>query len=373
MSTLEVALRAIGVVLLALLAAALLRSRRRDDTGRVTAALAASVAAFLISSAPGASRLPGLVVYPLATLCSTHPVWFWLACTALFADRFRLTRAHWACVAAMGTVGLAHWLVYPARPWFAAPLWLTFAAASLGFILLGPVTVFTGRRADLDERRRRIRRAVLPPLGVWLAAVVITQLIVLSLHRSTPRPLVLLNLGLIDALACAALLWFVRLRPSEWFELAEPAPDVMALTRAEARVLERLNARLLPERLYAQAAVSLSALAATLGTQEHVLRRVINRGLGFRNFNDFLHAHRLREAAQRLRDPAAARLPVLTIALESGYGSIGPFNRAFRARFGVTPTQFRRGALAAQLGMAAVAATAVDTAGAAALESARVR
>jgi AraC-like DNA-binding protein len=33
---------------------------------------------------------------------------------------------------------------------------------------------------------------------------------------------------------------------------------------------------------------------------------------------------------------------VLTIALEVGYGSIGPFNRAFKERFGVTPTEYRR-------------------------------
>ena len=88
--------------------------------------------------------------------------------------------------------------------------------------------------------------------------------------------------------------------------------------------------------------MTITALAEVLGTQEHVLRRVINRGLGFRNFNDFLHAHRLREASARLRDPAARRIPVLTIALEAGYGSIGPFNRAFRERFGMTPTEYRR-------------------------------
>ena len=33
---------------------------------------------------------------------------------------------------------------------------------------------------------------------------------------------------------------------------------------------------------------------------------------------------------------------VLTIALEAGYGSIGPFNRAFKERFGLTPTEYRR-------------------------------
>jgi AraC-like DNA-binding protein len=60
--------------------------------------------------------------------------------------------------------------------------------------------------------------------------------------------------------------------------------------------------------------------------------------LGYRNFNDFLHHYRLQEAAARL---LAEDLPILSIALDCGYGSIGPFNRAFRQRFGMTPTEYR--------------------------------
>ncbi len=43
----------------------------------------------------------------------------------------------------------------------------------------------------------------------------------------------------------------------------------------------------------------------------------------------------IREACERLRRPEDARLPVLSIALGVGYGSIGPFNRAFKARVGM--------------------------------------
>src|SRR5204863_6104559 len=82
-------------------------------------------------------------------------------------------------------------------------------------------------------------------------------------------------------------------------------------------------------------------LAAELRTQEYLLRRAINKHLGYRNFNDFLHDYRLQEAARRLESASDRALPVLTIALDCGYGSIGPFNRAFKARFGVTPTQYR--------------------------------
>jgi len=37
---------------------------------------------------------------------------------------------------------------------------------------------------------------------------------------------------------------------------------------------------------------------------------------------------------------------VLTIAMDAGFQSIGPFNRAFKAEIGLTPTEFRRDALA---------------------------
>jgi len=37
---------------------------------------------------------------------------------------------------------------------------------------------------------------------------------------------------------------------------------------------------------------------------------------------------------------------VLTIAMDLGYGSLAPFNRAFRETTGQSPTDFRRAAFA---------------------------
>ena len=37
-----------------------------------------------------------------------------------------------------------------------------------------------------------------------------------------------------------------------------------------------------------------------------------------------------------------AAIAILTIALDTGFQSIGPFNRAFKAHTGMTPTEFRR-------------------------------
>jgi AraC-like DNA-binding protein len=47
-----------------------------------------------------------------------------------------------------------------------------------------------------------------------------------------------------------------------------------------------------------------------------------------------------------LADARKRELPVLTIALTAGFQSIGPFNRAFKAATGLTPTEFRKQKLA---------------------------
>jgi AraC-like DNA-binding protein len=350
MSSLELLLRSLGVVQLALLAGVMLQARRRDQTARIGAALCVSIGAFMLTSMPDADRLLGVFVYPLAAVCSTHPVWFWLFCAALFADGLRLGRGHVLCIVAMAIAGLLYQLVaqpawYSASPGVVRPLGVAFGLASLAFIGLGPLTVRAGQRSDLDERRRRIRTWFVPAVSAYLGIVVVVQAWAVIAGRFTPEPLVLLNLAVIDVLAGLALLSFFRIRVVNWLDPIErPVPDADSLSSLERNVLDRLTRRLVSERLYTREGLTITVLAELLGTQEHILRRVINRGLGFRNFNDFLHSHRLRDASARLRDPTDSRVPVLTIALEVGYGSIGPFNRAFKQRFGVTPTEYRRAA-----------------------------
>jgi AraC-like DNA-binding protein len=42
-----------------------------------------------------------------------------------------------------------------------------------------------------------------------------------------------------------------------------------------------------------------------------------------------------------LTDPSQRDVPILTIALDAGFGSLGPFNRAFREAEGCTPSSYR--------------------------------
>ena len=96
------------------------------------------------------------------------------------------------------------------------------------------------------------------------------------------------------------------------------------------------------EHVYRDMELTIRSLAEQLGIAEHRLRRVINKQLEYRNFNDFLNHYRLAEICARLADPGQAHTPILTIAMDAGYKSMTTFNRAFRTLQGQTPTDFRQ-------------------------------
>jgi AraC-like DNA-binding protein len=82
-------------------------------------------------------------------------------------------------------------------------------------------------------------------------------------------------------------------------------------------------------------------VAARVGVPEYRLRRLINQRLGHRNFAAYLNGFRLAEVKAALADPAQRDVPILTIALDAGFGSLAPFNRAFRDAEGMTPSDYR--------------------------------
>ena len=83
--------------------------------------------------------------------------------------------------------------------------------------------------------------------------------------------------------------------------------------------------------------VRLQDLAAVAGMSKYHFLRVFRRLTGMTPYQYLLSA-RMRRAARAL---ASTRRPVLTIALDSGFGDLSTFNRRFRAAFGATPTQYR--------------------------------
>jgi AraC-like DNA-binding protein len=58
-------------------------------------------------------------------------------------------------------------------------------------------------------------------------------------------------------------------------------------------------------------------------------------------FTDYVLAQRLVFAYQRLADPLRAGVKISTIALDAGLSDLSYFNRRFRRRYGVAPSELR--------------------------------
>ncbi len=344
----EIVLRTAAVLVLLTLAGLMLAAKRRDHAPWLGALSAAAVAAFVVTSGRGAESWLGVLFVPLTALCVGKAAFFRLFARGLFAEEMRLRRADYVVIGITIVYGLWQQLVFSdLASRGLATVGQRLAAAGfelwvLGLVLLTLAEAWRGLAVDLIERRRRLRVLFVAGVSAFLAAAVAVQGYNLVQSTSTPDLLTWATLSLIVTAGLAAIVNLVQLRSASWLE---PEPAIARpgeLGALERQVLRALQAQFDERHAYREEGLTITALAARLGTREQVLRRVINRGLGYRNFNEFLHAYRIREACDRLRRVEDARLPVLSIALGVGYGSIGPFNRAFKARMGMTPTRFRQ-------------------------------
>jgi len=85
----------------------------------------------------------------------------------------------------------------------------------------------------------------------------------------------------------------------------------------------------------------LAAQAAAAGLSRYHFLRTFKAVTGLTPHQYTLRT-RLREVAARLRDSAGdSRQRILDVALDSGFGDLSAFNRAFRAEFGMSPRAYR--------------------------------
>ena len=346
--TLDVALRA-GLVTLMLFVGAVLWRDAHSPSCRPGALVALGVAAYALQSSAGFAGWPPLWRAPVAMLSTGNAVMFWLFARSLFEDDFRWHPRHallWAVLAGLALFGC----VFGPRLW----LGLTITGVTLGFSVLAVAQTLASWRADLVERRRRLRVFI---VGAGALYTVVQMGPRLGSAGPVGPVLALVDMAMLSAIALVVS-WRLIAVPSQGLLVpTQPPPLPVPETRTPAAAtapeppvdpaliaaLERLMAE---ERVYREEGLTIARLAERLAVPEYKLRRAINQGLGYRNFNVFLNRYRLDEAKAALADPAQAPVPVLTIALDAGFQSLGPFNRAFKAETGQTPTEFRKAALA---------------------------
>jgi AraC-like DNA-binding protein len=298
--------------------------------------------AYLLRSAPEAQAAPLPLLVPMSVGALLFPVAFWWLLHNVFDDRTDLPPVAWVFGIALVVFGL--------MPAGAAGLGTASHVVekllAAGFVVAALWRLVAAATDDLVAARRSLRVWLLGYIGAH-GLVVLAFELWLSGQRA-PIWLDTLNLGVI-ALAQGATLAFLLLPNTGGLETLfgrSPPPPAAPVEPAstddrDAAWLNKLEHLMSVKRVYREPDLTLALLADKAGLPEYRLRELINQRLGYRNFPTYLNERRLQEVEQRLRDPACDGRPILTLALEAGFGSIGPFNRAFRQRHGVTPSDFR--------------------------------
>jgi AraC-like DNA-binding protein len=356
LSTLDIAFRAAGVALLVLITVVVLRDFGARAAARLAAALALGTAVYAVTSAAGFSSVVGqgtVAGASLIAVATANIVVFWLFTRAVFDDAFEVRLSHLAVWLAVAGVSFSNcFMTGASMTWPARLVGMGLNILPLVVAALAIVQTIATWSGDLVEGRRRLRAFVVTAAAAY---AVFNALLQLLGEVGPPSPIVsTANAAILLAVVGGIALSLTRLAGDDLFATAAPAlaaeAEVAAETSfADRKLVDALNALMTAQRVYREEGLSIGVLASKLGVPEYRLRRLINGQLGYRNFNAFLNGYRIEEARAALADPSQAEVPVTTIALDAGFQSIGPFNRAFKVSTGVTPSEYRRARLAGVL------------------------
>lgn len=301
---------------------------------------------------PSASHLaPGWITYIIHVGCFMVPWAFYVLNEALFEDHFRF---RWFHLITFIFIEVVHFYlililqVYDLHRHAEHGAYFSFLRAipqtvSLIYILSALFRTFSKRRADLVEARRRFRIRFILINSVYMLIVLVSELalqgqkapgLIEAFHATGILLTVVYFLGKIFSIGDSILGGFTESVIRDKTETPQAPVD--------QELLQKLQTAMDTGKAYAQESLSIRALAEQLGVHEYLLRRLINAGLGYRNFNDYLNELRIKEAARILTDKEQASTPIIRIAMDLGFGSLAPFNKAFRERQGMTPTEFRK-------------------------------
>jgi AraC-like DNA-binding protein len=241
------------------------------------------------------------------------------------------------------------------------PQWFEFA-----LIIMGIISLLRGREDDMVESRRRLRWAIMGAAGLSLgwsifsfnfhfgseasrifATDVAIFIIIWFLFKgrrdiwggAVPHEIQSSGSSLLSASEVdrESDEQYVEVIGIEVFSDSQDSPDHI-VDIADSDTLIALK-DLMAEGFYRQENLTLKVLARAMTLPEYRIRAVINKELDYRNFNEFINAYRILEAAQRLVDEPET--PISNIALDVGYRSLSSFNRAFRKEKNTTPTAYR--------------------------------
>lgn len=298
--------------------------------------------------------------YLLMRIATMGPAALWLLALYLFVDNARVSKPVIALMAFYLTIrGIGAYIGTGDTPPLEALYLISYVLPQIimmGFCGHAVYLAIQDLSNDLVESRRRMRVPFVVAMGMLVTAILVRGFVVAFHHYAyllpfpiTPMPvellffymfLITLVFNITSMRLQSDALQVIRLPREQLQSHLSPVPNAVQKVDNPALV-QKVYEVLKQEKLYTRTGLTIGELAKRLTIQEYRLRRLINKQLGYRNFNQFLNEFRIQEACKRLALPSDHREQIANIAFDVGYSALSSFNKAFKDIMKITPTQYR--------------------------------
>lgn len=291
----------------------------------------------LLGFTPAAFYPPDLLRQLLRAIDVGLLVSIWLFVLSLFKKDFKISGLHIGFGIFLVVIMLAERLVQfghldPLPSW-----WAHMVNASAFLIIFHMIYVsITGHTDDLVEARRKTRIKMMALVA--LAAIIMIVLGSVLLPEFQPT----INAISLWPVLFALSFWIFRLDDSVFAFDSFSATNLEQLSSKEKQLHDELMRLIEADKFYLQNNITINSLAQSMGFGASKLRAHINQYMGFDNFSGFINEYRINDIKVALRNRDNNHIPILTIALNHGFNSLPPFNRAFKKIVGQTPTEYRK-------------------------------
>lgn len=272
---------------------------------------------------------------------SAAPALFWMFCRVTFAESKPFHYVIWLGAFYSFLAPLTFLLINQPQSlsftFKAIPQWLEYV-----LVLAGLWEVLANWNHDLIEDRRRLRAGIMLSTGLAVGWGIVS--FNLQIGDIVSRYLAL-------NIAILILAWLLLKSRIEFWPINHKKPQTLGhqhLAREPSLKTQSslptnndlaLLQGLMATGFYRKENLTLAQLAQELNLPEYRLRATINQSLSYNNFNEYINALRINEAAHRLINET--NTPITNIALDVGYRTMSSFNRAFRKAYDCTPSEFR--------------------------------
>lgn len=344
MLLLDALIRFSAITMLILLAITAVRDIRPARSWPYLICASLSTAALFFSLSTPELALPHELGLLSGFLNVPNLIFVWLFALSVFQTRFRISAWH-IIVSLIYTFPIFWFRAYQVD-FFPQPPFILTIGVSIGSILLMVHLVWVilqERKGDLIEARKRARTIF---VIVLVVVTVSTAIVDLYLIAYMPKWTGLIKATTIWPAVFAASMWILGTPKGNFIvdrmSQKRLSQEDLIISAKNQHLFKELQKLIKDNHIYLDSKMTVTRLAKDLGVTPHRLRALINQSLGYENFNQFMNALRIDAITEKFDDPINDHLPILTLALEGGFRSLSPFNKAFKDLMGQTPSQYRK-------------------------------